>query len=85
MAFLFFCFLVFFSQSKVYFCIDFYERYSNSHHIGDNKQLEIILLNIYKSPKPKYLKSLLIRAQVLYQSVSIVDKIRDEDIKKELG
>jgi hypothetical protein len=68
----------------LYFCVEYWEQYSQALNNEDIKQQHILCLQVCKSLKPKHLSSFLIRAQALYKQTSVVDKPIHQEIEKEL-
>ena len=65
----------------VYFCKDFWERYSAAK---DAKRAMSVMMQARNSNKPKHLVAFLIRAKGLYKQVSVVDEPVNPKIVQEL-
>ena len=65
----------------VYFCSDYWERYSKA---PNEKRAMAVAMQARNSSKPKHLVAFLIRAKALFKQVSVVDIPIDQKIQKEL-
>ena len=68
----------------LYFCDDYWKQYNKAMEISDKHAANVVLAKVRNSPKPKQLTSFLIRARVLFQEFSILDKPKNKDEQKEL-
>lgn len=68
----------------LYFCRDYWDRYNAAIRLGDESNLKSLMRMIAKSKKPKLLTALLLRAKVLYESSSVVDRAVDPEVAKEI-
>lgn len=69
---------------SLYFCREYWDRYSNALALNDQRQIAMIQNEIRVSQKPKHLAGMVIRAKALYKRTSVLDSDIHAEVNEEL-